>query len=314
MILTITMNPAIDKSSVLDKMIPEKKLRCGQAFVEAGGGGINVSKAIKELGGESCALFPAGGLNGKLLQQLLCHAGIPSSVIGIGGETRENFTITEQSSGLQYRFVLPGPVLQGEETARCLQTITSMAPVPDIIVASGSLPPGVPDDFLAKLARYCKTEGLRLIVDTSGHPLQLAVRESIYLLKPNLTELCSLSGRSYLELDEVANVARGIIKQGYCEVMIVSMGPAGAMLVTADASEIITAPIVKRQSTVGAGDSMVAGITWMLDNGHSLYEAARFGVACGTAATMNPGTQLFKREDVYRLYQWINQQHEKSSR
>ncbi|HEY8893362.1 MAG TPA: PfkB family carbohydrate kinase, partial [Niastella sp.] len=145
------------------------------------------------------------------------------------------------------------------------------------------------------------------IIDTSGAPLQLAAQEGVYLLKPNLSELCALAGTNYLELNEVNDAALEVIKRGRCEVMLVSMGPAGALLVTRNGCEYVPAPAVKKQSTVGAGDSMVAGITWMLSQGKPLREAARFGVACGTAATMNPGTQLFKKDDVYRVYNWINQ-------
>lgn len=304
------MNPAVDKSTTLDKMIPEKKLRCSNVVIEAGGGGINVSKAIKELGGESRALFPTGGINGQQLQRLLGQAGITYSAIDIAGETRESFTATELSANHQFRFVLPGPALKEVEINKCLEAVAALSPAPDIIVASGSLPPGVPDDFFARLAQLCKSTNTRLIVDTSGIPLELAVKEGVYLIKPNLAELASLAGKETLELDEVTEVAQEIINSGYCEVMAVSMGPAGAILVTKDTSEMVPAPVVKKQSTVGAGDSMVAGITWMLENGHSLPAAVRFGVACGTAATMNPGTQLFKKDDVYKLYQWINKQHE----
>lgn len=306
MILTITMNPALDKSTTVEKMIPEKKLRCGQPVIEAGGGGINVSKAIKELGGESLALFPAGGPNGKRLEDLLTATGITSIVVPLKGETRENITVTETGHFQQFRFVMPGPALEKEDTERCLAAIKAIQPVPGIIVASGSLPPGVPDDFFARLAHLCKSTGSKLIVDTSGAPLQQAAREGIYLLKPNMSELCSLAGQEYLELDSVTEEAQKIIEKGYCEVLVISMGPAGALLVTKDLSERISAPTVKKQTTVGAGDSMVGGMAFMLDSGQPIQAVARFGVACGTAATMNTGTQLFKKADVHRLYDWIN--------
>ena len=179
--------------------------------------------------------------------------------------------------------------------------------MPSIIAASGSLPPGVPDNFYARLAVMSKQKGIKLIVDTSGAPLQLAAQEGVYLLKPNLSELCSLVGKDYLQLKEVDEAAKQVIEKGHCEVVVVSMGPSGAMLVTKDLHENIPAPTVKKLSTVGAGDSMVGGIAWMIEQGKSLSEMVRFGVACGTAATMNAGTQLFKKEDVLKLYEWINQ-------
>lgn len=306
MVITITMNPAVDKSTTLEKLIPEKKLRCTDLLIEAGGGGINVSKAIKKLGGESLALFPSGGANGTQLEQILRNEYIQYKTIQVEGETREDFTASELSTNAQYRFVMPGNKLNPEEIELCLTAISSLQPLPSIIVASGSLPPGVPDDFFARLAVMSKQKKIKLIVDTSGIPLQLAAQEGVYLLKPNLSELCSLVGTDYLQLDEVDDAALEVIQKGHCEIVVVSMGPLGAMLVTKEMHETVSAPAVKKLSTVGAGDSMVAGMVWMLEQGKSFSEIVRFGVACGTAATMNAGTQLFKPADVYKLYEWIN--------
>ena len=306
MISTITMNPAVDKSTTVEKLIPEKKLRCTDLLIEAGGGGINVSKAIKKLGGESLALFPSGGANGKQLEQILLRENFKYKSIPIEGETRESFTASELSTNAQYRFVMPGSKMSPEGIELFLAAINSLNPLPSIIVASGSLPPGVSDDFFARLAVISKRKGIKLIVDTSGAPLQIAAQEGVYLLKPNLSELSSLVGTDYLQLDEVYNAALEVIEKGHCEIVVVSMGPLGAMLVTKEIYEVVSAPTVKKLSTVGAGDSMVAGMVWMLGQGKSLSEMVRFGVACGTAATMNSGTQLFKPEDVYRLYDWIN--------
>jgi 6-phosphofructokinase 2 len=305
MIVTVTMNPAVDKSTTVDKLIPEKKLRCTELIVEAGGGGINVSKAIKELGGSSQAIFTAGGGNGQLLQQIMANMQINSSIIGVKADTRENFTATEQLTNTQYRFVMPGGRLSPGEIERCLQAVSSLKPFPSIIIASGSLPPGAPDNFFARLASISRSGGAKFIVDTSGIPLQLAAREGVYLLKPNLAELCSLAGKESLQLDEVMIAAREIVKKGTCEVLVVSMGAAGAMLFTKDTFENIPAPIVKKLSTVGAGDSMVAGMVWMLMQNKPIAEVVRFGIACGTAATMNAGTKLFNRSDAIRLYNSI---------
>ena len=306
MITTITMNPALDKSTSLEKLIPEKKLRCSELFQEAGGGGINVSKAIKKLGGETLAMFPSGGTNGKLLEKILTQDKMAFHAIAVTGETRESFTAVERSTNSQYRFVMPGCSLNEIEMEACFIAIKSLNPIPSIIVASGSLPPGVPDDFYARLAIIAKQRNMKLIVDTSGQPLQLAAQEGVYLLKPNLSELCSLVGKENLELREVDEAALQVIHKGHCEVVVVSMGPSGALLVTKDIHESIPAPTVKKLSTVGAGDSMVGGMAWMLLQGKPLQDVIRFGVACGTAATMNAGTKLFNKEDVYRLYEWIN--------
>ncbi len=306
MILTITMNPAVDKSTSTPKLIAEKKLRCTDMCNEPGGGGINVSKAIAKLGGESIALFPSCGANGKLLEQMLDEQGICFNAIPVQQPTRESFTVTETASNAQYRFVTPGGYLSEKALETCLTTIKSIAPAPTIIVVSGSLPPGVPNDFMAQLAGLARELKARCIVDTSGKPLQAAAQEGVYLLKPNLSELCSLVGKDYLELHEVDEAAHAVIEKGHCEVMVVSMGPAGAIVVTETEHEHIPAPTVKKLSTVGAGDSMVGGMAWMLEQGAPLRNVVRFGVACGTATTMNAGTQLSKKEDVFRLYECID--------
>jgi 6-phosphofructokinase 2 len=307
MIVTITMNPAVDKSTSVNKLIAEKKMRCSEMITEAGGGGLNVSKALKELGSDSLAIFPSGGINGQLIEKYLQSFNISYKTIPIGKETRENIVVRENDTNLQYRFVMPGASLTEQEAQSCFQIVQQLQPAPGYIVASGSLPPGLPENFFARLAKIARQLNARFIIDTSGTPLQLAAKEGVYLLKPNLSELCALAGVNYLELNEVKDAALSVIKQGQCEVMVVSMGPAGALLVTHNESIRTPAPTVKKQSTVGAGDSMVAGLMWMLSQGRSLQETVKFGVACGTAATMNPGTQLFKKEDVYQLYHRMGQ-------
>ena len=306
MIITITMSPTVDKSVTVGKLIPEKKMRCENLVTEAGGGGINVSKAIKKLGGESLAIFPSGLCNGKWLEENLSEQGINFKSIAVAKETRSNFTVTETDSNGQYRFVMPGPSLSKQEIKIITETILSLITTPAIIVASGSLPTGVPDDFFAGLASAARNTGSKFIIDTSGKPLQLAAQEGVYLLKPNLGELSSLAGVEHLKPAEVEDAARAIIQKGHCEIVVVSMGALGAMLVTQEICEMVAAPVVEKLSTIGAGDSMVAGIIWILEQKKSLSEMVRFGVACGTAATMNAGSQLFDVADVHKLYAQIS--------
>lgn len=305
MIVTLTLNPALDKSTEVEKLVPEKKMRCASLRIDAGGGGINVSKAIHELGGKTLAVFPSGGLNGKIMEGLLDKEGISHHTIPIKDETRENFVATELSSGKQYRFVMPGPALGDDELEACKSLIKNMNPSPRFLICSGSLPPGVSEDFFAIIAGIAKNKKIKLIVDTSGPALKKALDAGVYLLKPNLSELCSLVGKDWLELSQIEEAAREVISHSGCEAVVASMGPAGAVLVTKNITKRMTAPVVKKLSTVGAGDSMVAGMVWMLGKGEPLEEAVRFGVACGTAATMNKGTELFRKEDVFRIYQWM---------
>lgn len=308
-IVTLTLNPALDKSTSVDRLIAEQKLRCEPMHIDPGGGGINVSKGIQKLGGQSIAVFPIGGQNGQALKALVEAAGITTQTVPISGETRENLSVTESSTNQQYRFTLPGAPMSETEAEACLEAVRSLKP--DFLVASGSLPPGLPDTFYQKVAEMAQSIGAKFILDTSGKPLRAAADQGVYLLKPNLGELSALAGVEELEMNRVDDAALSIIEQGKCEVVVVSLGPQGALLVTREGFEHIPAPTVKKLSTVGAGDSMVSGMVWALSEGKSFREMAQTGVACGSAATMNTGTQLFKKEDVTRLLDWIQEYGER---
>lgn len=299
-IVTLTLNPALDKSTEVASLIPEKKLRCSRLLVEPGGGGINVARAITHLGGKALAVFLAGGENGNILKSLLIKGRVQGLPIETIGGTRENITVSDRSTNLQYRFVMPGAEVTPTEWATCLKAITQLQG-PDFLVVSGSLCPGMPASVMAELAQLARKKGSKFIVDTAGEALQAAVNEGVFLIKPNLDELASLSGNKELHLEDIVHAAKKIITEKKCEVVITSMGAGGAVLITTDFTFHIPAPPVIRKSTVGAGDSMVAGIVYSLANGESLKAAAQYGVACGTAATMNPGTGLCKRKDVNNL-------------
>ncbi len=300
MILTITLNPCIDKSSKAEKLKPESKLRCTEVVNEPGGGGINVSKALKKLETTSVALFPAGGHNGNNLCSLLKEENIVFHAVDTKVETRENWIVLETSTNNQYRFTFPGREVQEETIKTLVDQIRNFSP--SYIVASGSLPPGLPDYFYGLIVKNAKSIGAKTIVDTSGPALQALKGKGAYLIKPNISELCKMLNIEYLEMNEVADAAQQAIMDGFAELIAVSMGPDGAWLVSKDESHFAAAPKVKKRSTVGAGDSMVAGMTYMLQQNRSLKEIISFGVACGSAATMNEGTQLFKKEDVERLF------------
>lgn len=305
-IVTLTINPALDESSSVNRIVPDNKLRCGTPTYEAGGGGINVAKAIHRLGGNPVAVFTIGGPTGQRLHKLVKSEGVETIVIETKQWTRENFHILETSTGFQYRFGMPGTEMMPTEVRSILETLEEFDPKPSYIIASGSLPPGVPEDFYGQIAAIAQKQGARFIADTSGDALKYATEKGVFMLKPNILELSQLVGADKLELDEVDDAARALIIRGQCEVVVVSMGAMGAVLVTEDQVEHIPAPPVQPKSTVGAGDSMVAGIVWTLSQGKSLREAVRMGVACGSAATMNAGSELFKMQDVNRLMDWLN--------
>ena len=305
MILTITLNPTIDKSTSVEKIIPDSKLRCTVAKNEAGGGGINVSKALQKLKTENIALFPAGGIIGRLLQKLLQEDHVPMHVIEVDKETRENLIVLETSTNKQYRFNMPGQEADQQVLDDVLAYIQNNKF--EFIVGSGSILPGLPADAYAQIARAAKLSGAKFILDTSGDALETAVKEGVYMLKPNIGELAKLSSITWLETDKVEEAARKLIDKGLVELVAVSMGKDGAILVSKDEAYRVPVPEVEKKSTVGAGDSMVAGMVHMLAKHKPLQQVICFGVACGTAATLNEGTQLFDPEDVETLYNWTNE-------
>ena len=300
-IVTVTMTPAIDLSTPVERVVADRKLRCGLPVREPGGGGVNVARAVRRLGGEALALFPAGGPAGDLLQELLLGEGVPHVAIRTEGWTRENVNVTERETGKQFRFVLPGPSLSNAEWERCLDALRELEPFPRLLVASGSLPPGVPSDFYARLAQLARSSGARMVLDTSGEPLRLAIEQGVFLLKPSLREFQELTETGAQGRSELLDRARGLIRDGRCEILVLSLGAEGVLWVSATEAEWMQAPAVAVASSVGAGDSMVAGIVLSLSRGKPVREAVRLGLAAATASVMTPGTALCRPEDVERL-------------
>lgn len=304
-IVTLTLNPTVDKSTSVGKIVPEHKLRCAPPKFEPGGGGINVSRALKRLGMDSLAIFPASGPAGTLLQHLLTQEGIDQHPITTINWTRENFIVVDSSTNQQYRFGMPGREVSTDEQNLILETLRALSPAPDFLVVSGSLPPGIEPEFLATIVRQAHEVGTKVVVDTSGPALERVLEEGVFMIKPNAAELSRMAGVDEVDSRAVAAAAKSLIREGKSQIIVVSLGPQGACLVTDGLVDHIPAPTVKKRSTVGAGDSMVAGVIYALANGKSVREAVRLGVACGTAATMNPGTELFKKDDAERLYNWL---------
>lgn len=300
-IITITLNPAIDKSSTIAALVPERKLRCSQPVFQPGGGGVNVARAIHQLGDEALAVYLAGGYSGIFFKELLEKEGIPQLVIPIGGHTRENFIVTDLAQNKQYRFGMPGPHITEQEWKNLLQQLQQLE-APDYMIVSGSMPDGAPEDILVRIARIARQKKARLVVDSAGPVLKKVAGEGVFLLKPNLGELSQLAGLQWIAVNEVEPIARQLLADGLCEMLLISMGAAGAMLVTMTEAIQITPPQVERISTVGAGDSLVAGMVWGLQKKYTPGDAARFGVACGTAATLRPGTLLCTLKDAETLY------------
>jgi 6-phosphofructokinase 2 len=299
-IITLTINPSLDKSTHFKGLVPEQKIRCDKPRYDAGGGGINVSKAISKLGGTSLCVFTSGGSSGEMLEELISLTGIESQAIKTKSWTRENFIAMDNATQSQYRFGFPGNELSENEIETLFTSVKEFQT--DYLVISGSLNEGLPTNFYSKIAEIAKAAGIKVIVDTSGEALRKVLETGVYLVKPNIGELAKLIGVERLELPEVEQAAKTLIEKGSAEIVVVSLGAEGAILVSKDSAEFVKAPIVEKKSTVGAGDSMVGGMVWALSQNKTLKEVIQIGVCCGTAATMNEGTQLFKADDVKKLF------------
>jgi len=300
-ILTLTLNPAVDLSTSVARVEPQTKLRCQTVRRDPGGGGVNVSRVLKRFGLDAAAIYPTGSSTGELLARGMLHENIKSIAIPIAGETREDFTVTETETGNQFRFVMPGPALSQNEWHACLDAIEHHAPKPQIIVASGSLPPGVPPDFYARAARTAKKLGAKLVLDTSDKALAEALKEGVWLIKPNLRELRELTGAELPDESSRIEAARILVRKAAAEIVALSLAEEGALLVTRDEAFRARAPAIKPVSTVGAGDSFLGGMVWRLALGRDLGDALRHGVAAGTAALLSPGTELCHPDTVASL-------------
>jgi 6-phosphofructokinase 2 len=299
------MNPALDIATSTERVIPTEKLRCGAPRYDPGGGGINVARAVHRLGGDSVAVFPAGGGSGEQLCRLLDAEDVAYAAIPIAGMTRESLAVVERTTGRQYRFLLPGAALEENDQRRCLTALTERLPGASYLVASGSLPPGVPDDFYARVCELARRHRVRFVLDTSG-PALAAAGSGAFLLKASLGELQELAGRPLPTAGDWEQAAHQIVKAGRAEKLVLSLGAQGALLATGD--EVIRVPPVAVEAigSVGAGDSMVAGTVLALTWGWPIGKAVRYGSAAGAAALLRPGTELCDRQETDRLFRMID--------
>ncbi|WP_435257861.1 1-phosphofructokinase family hexose kinase [Thioclava sp. FR2] len=301
-ILTLTLNPALDMATDVVDIMPGHKLRCTDPHLDPGGGGLNVSRAIKALGGDSLALVALGGLTGDRLAGLIRAEGITFLSILGPGETRQSLTVTEQSTGKQFRFMLPGPVWGAAERARVFTLLSATARPGGISVISGSQPPGVPADFPAQLA--ASMEGSRIVLDTSGPALFEAVKNPIPgldVLRMDGEEGEELSGRKLETRAETADFASELVASGVAKTVIVARGADGNVLANAKERLFSPAPKVKVKSTVGAGDSFVAAFVLAMARGQDAATGLAMASAAAAAAVMTDATQLCRAEDVMRL-------------
>ncbi|MGM0574132.1 MAG: 1-phosphofructokinase family hexose kinase [Myxococcota bacterium] len=300
-IVTLTINPALDSFTSADEVRSRIKIRCDAPRFDPGGGGINVARAVRRLGGDALAHYPSAGHTGLLLDDLLAREGVTCCAHRVEGTTRQSFHVLDRSTRREYRFVPPGPELSGADWRACLDDLGSREDAPEWIVASGSLGPGVPDDFYARAARAAADLGARFVLDSSGPPLREALGAGVYLAKPNRREFAAAYDLDPDDEEALGRRARSLVEDGCVDVLVVTLGGDGALLTWAEGQLRAHTPSVELQSDVGAGDSFVGGLTLALARGESMEDAFRAGVAAGTAALLTPGTELCRREDADRL-------------
>jgi 6-phosphofructokinase 2 len=299
-ILTLTMNPALDVLTTIDKVSDTHKMRCGSVLKHPGGGGVNVARVLHRLGANCVALYLAGGVTGERHHKLMNAEKVRCHVIPIAEETRESFSVHETSSGNDFRFVLPGPNVSAAEYEAIFDYVAQHLPK-QFLVISGGLAPGVPNNFYARLAALAKLHGVRVVLDASGPALAEALKVGVYLFKPSSRELRDLTGQNLLDEASQIAVAQQLIQSGQAEIVAVSLGAEGAIVVSAKEYWLARSIKVNVQTTIGAGDSFVGSMVWALNRGESLRKAFQFGVAAGAAALLEPGTSLCKANDVHRL-------------
>lgn len=300
-IVTLTPNPAVDLSTSVERVVPTLKLRCVGQRRDPGGGGVNVARVIKRFGGDVEAILPIGGATGQLLHNLIDEEEIPSRLIEVEAETREDFFVSELSTQSQYRFIMPGQSLRKAEWHECLAALAAVAPPPQFVVGSGSLPPGVPNDFYAQAATIARRIGAKFFLDTSGAPLATAVEGGVYLFKPNLHEMSELIGSELATQEDWRVMARKVVEERKAEIVALSLGHLGAMLVTRHQTFRAQALPINPVSAVGAGDSFLGALVFSLANEADLADAFRLAVAAGAAALVKEGTELCQPVDVYAL-------------
>lgn len=301
-IVTLTLNPALDMSTEVPRLVPDEKLRCAEPVLDPGGGGLNVSRAVMTLGGESLALVALGGLTGDRLAGLIRTEGVPFLALTAPGETRQSLTVTEKATGHQFRFMLPGPIWAEADQERVFTLLRASARAGAFGVISGSQPPGVPLDFPARLARAMP--GLMVILDTSGPALTEAVSHPIpglEVLRMDGYEAEQLAGRPLTARADTADFAESLVRRGVARAVIVARGADGSVLASAGERLHCAAASVKVVSTIGAGDSFVAGYVLARARGQNNAAALSLASAAASSAVTTPATELCRAADVMRL-------------
>ena len=299
-IITLTLNPALDLSSTVADVAPTHKLRCSTPVAEPGGGGVNVSRVCARLGEPTSAIVALGGPPGRKVADLLESEGLDVHAINVQAETRQSLSVFETSTGEQYRFVFPGPEVQPDDVQRCCDEVSVLASEASCLVISGSMPPGIDGGIVGSIV--ATLPNVPVIVDTAGPALRVALQSGCFLAKPSVGELSRVVGRELKTEQDIAAAADEVMATAKLEHLVISLGPMGSLVVSADGSRHrLHAPEVQAISAIGAGDSMVAGLAVGIHRSLPFGETLALGVASGTAAVLTEGSTLCEPQAVAEL-------------
>jgi 6-phosphofructokinase 2 len=306
-ILTVTVNPALDLSTEAPAVIPDRKLRCDPALVHPGGGGVNISRAIHNLGGASRALVAYGGSTGQELVRLIEAEGLSPEPLGPAHPTRQSISIRERATGLQYRFMLPGPPWTEQDAALARETLLGAVTPGALVIPSGSSPPGLSTRFFPDLAPALAERGARMILDTSGEALSYVseARAGLYVLRMDTVEAEELIGRRLSQLSDHAALARKLRAAGAAEIVMVAAEASGTVIATEDWVGLTRPPVVIPHSKIGAGDSFMGAFALSLSRGEDPVTACAWGTAAAASAVQEEGTRLCQKGDVERFFKQV---------
>ena len=302
-IVTLTLNPAVDIACRVAAIQSTHKMRTTGERYDPGGGGINVARVLLALGTPALALIMAGGVTGKLIQELLDEDGVRWQCLPINGRTRINQNVHDDATALEYRFVAAGPRISEAEWRHVLVVLGSVEA--EWVVASGSLPLGVPSGFYGEAAAIALRRGQKFVLDSSGPALREAIGRGIELLKLSLSELEFLVGVKLAEPERREAEVVALQRSGAARMIAVSLGRDGALLATSSGLIRLGALPVQEQSAVGAGDSFLAGLVLGLARGLPERSALALAISAGSAAVMSYGTALVRREEVEIMFRQL---------
>ncbi len=306
-ILTVTANPALDLSTEAPAVIPDRKLRCTAPLIHPGGGGVNISRAIANLGGTSRALVAHGGSTGQELIRLIQDEGLTVDSLGVDHPTRQSVSVLDHATGLQYRFMMPGPDWTAGDASRARDTILSAVAPGALVIPSGSLPPGLSVDFFLELAPQIAATGGRMLMDTSGPALNRAAEApaGLFVLRMDTAEAEELTGNRLTALSDMADLATSLRLSGAAQIVMVAAGAQGTVISSPDWCGLTRPPVVVPRSKIGAGDSFVAAFAMSVARGEDPVTACCWGTAAAASAVQEEGTRLCQRRDVERFFQEV---------